>query len=190
MQVFKCSAVQEDAICRPLFRRLSRCSAIRGGRAWRPRFRLGRRARRPSRIASQGRSVSQLSLQGPVGVKPDGGGCTRGCGRVGQMAVGGPLRQHAACHCTHCTVHGPLQVHRAACNRDAEAIKRLVQEDAVSVNEVEAAGNTPLHNAAFEGWLEGAELLLSLGAKVSGPVPPLRKSRNRPPASIAPLLLR
>jgi ankyrin repeat protein len=35
-----------------------------------------------------------------------------------------------------------------------------------NVNEVEAAGNTPLHSAAYEGWLEGAELLISLGAKV------------------------
>jgi ankyrin repeat protein len=36
------------------------------------------------------------------------------------------------------------------------------------VNEVEAAGCTPLHNAAFDGWLEGCELLLGLGAKVGG----------------------
>ena len=36
-----------------------------------------------------------------------------------------------------------------------------------SVNEVEAAGNTPLHSAAYEGWLEGAELLIRLGAKVN-----------------------
>lgn len=35
------------------------------------------------------------------------------------------------------------------------------------VNEVEAAGNTPLHSAAYEGWIEGAELLISLGAKVT-----------------------
>lgn len=46
------------------------------------------------------------------------------------------------------------------------AIRSLVAagED---VNEVEAAGNTPLHNAAYEGWAEGVELLLSLGAKVN-----------------------
>ena len=35
------------------------------------------------------------------------------------------------------------------------------------VNEIEGAGNTPLHCAAYEGWLEGCELLLSLGAKVN-----------------------
>lgn len=36
-----------------------------------------------------------------------------------------------------------------------------------SVNEVEAAGSTPLHHAAYEGWLQGAELLLSLGAHIN-----------------------
>ena len=36
-----------------------------------------------------------------------------------------------------------------------------------NVNEVEGAGNTPLHCAAYEGWEEGVELLLSLGAKVN-----------------------
>jgi ankyrin repeat protein len=35
------------------------------------------------------------------------------------------------------------------------------------VNEVEGAGNTPLHCAAYEGWLEGCELLLNLGAKLN-----------------------
>lgn len=45
------------------------------------------------------------------------------------------------------------------------AVRKLV-EDGEKVNEVEAAGNTPLHCAAYEGWLEGIELLLSLGAKV------------------------
>ncbi len=37
----------------------------------------------------------------------------------------------------------------------------------MNVNEVEAAGNTPLHNAAYEGWTEGIELLISLGATVN-----------------------
>lgn len=36
-----------------------------------------------------------------------------------------------------------------------------------NVNEVEAAGNTPLHNAAYEGWTEGIDLLISLGARVN-----------------------
>lgn len=45
-------------------------------------------------------------------------------------------------------------------------VLRLV-EAGENVNEVEAAGNTPLHNAAFEGWLEGVELLIQLGAKVN-----------------------
>lgn len=45
-------------------------------------------------------------------------------------------------------------------------IRQLVSEGKADVNEVEAAGNTPLHNAAYEGWAEGVELLLQLGAKV------------------------
>lgn len=35
------------------------------------------------------------------------------------------------------------------------------------VNEVEAAGNTPLHFASYEGWADGCELLLNLGAKIN-----------------------
>lgn len=45
------------------------------------------------------------------------------------------------------------------------AIRALV-ESGDDVNEVEAAGNTPLHAAAFEGWAQGVKLLLQLGAKV------------------------
>ena len=45
------------------------------------------------------------------------------------------------------------------------AIKKLIKSGE-NVNEVEAAGNTPLHSAAYEGWLEGVEKLLSLGAKI------------------------
>ncbi|GFH07518.1 ANK_REP_REGION domain-containing protein [Haematococcus lacustris] len=76
-----------------------------------------------------------------VGVKPDGGGSIRGQGRV-----------------------GPMRLHRAAHNRNAEAIKACIASGD-DVNEVEAAGNTPLHAAAYEGWDEGVQLLLSLGAK-------------------------
>merc|ERR1712072_367223 len=81
--------------------------------------------------------------QGPVGVKEDGGGSTYAQGKVGGMVI-----------------------HRAVNNQDAQAIKEAV-EGGVNVNEVEAAGNTPLHNCAYTGWLEGAELLLSLGAKIN-----------------------
>ena len=47
----------------------------------------------------------------------------------------------------------------------AAAVVKAV-DNGEDVNEVEAAGNTPLHHAAFEGWVTGAELLLSLGAHI------------------------
>ena len=106
------------------------------------------------------------SWEGPVGVKEDGGGCHRAKGWVGKM-----------------------QVHRAVNNRDKDGEARLavswlcpvassldiawpaeivkLVDQGVNANEVEAAGNTPLHFAAYEGWIEGVELLLSLGAKIN-----------------------
>ena len=48
----------------------------------------------------------------------------------------------------------------------ASGVVELV-ERGENVNEVEGAGNTPLHCAAYEGWEGGVELLLSLGAKVN-----------------------
>ncbi|KAI8107521.1 Serine/threonine-protein kinase TNNI3K [Picochlorum sp. SENEW3] len=84
-----------------------------------------------------------LQWKGPIGVKEDGGGCTRAQGRVGNMVI-----------------------HRAAFNKNKQAIEKAV-EAGEDVNEVEGAGNTPLHCAAYAGWEEGCELLLSLGAKVN-----------------------
>lgn len=43
---------------------------------------------------------------------------------------------------------------------------RLVDAGEADVNEVEGAGCTPLHSAAFDGWARGIELLLGLGAKL------------------------
>ncbi|PNH11433.1 Serine/threonine-protein kinase TNNI3K [Tetrabaena socialis] len=83
------------------------------------------------------------SWPGPQGVNEAGGGSVRGCGRVGDMSL-----------------------HRAVCNRNAALVEKLVSEG-VDVNQVEAAGNTPLHSAAFEGWVDGVQLLLRLGAKVN-----------------------
>ena len=74
-----------------------------------------------------------LQWKGPVGIKEDGGGCTRAQGRVGNMVV-----------------------HRAAFNKNAAAIKKAV-ESGEDVNEDEGAGNTPLHCAAYAGWEEGCE---------------------------------
>ena len=34
-------------------------------------------------------------------------------------------------------------------------------------NKVEAAGNTPLHSAAYEGWAAGVRALVKAGAKVA-----------------------
>jgi len=78
-----------------------------------------------------------------VGVKPDGGGSMRGRGIVGKM-----------------------KVHRAVFNKDADLVRKLIAEGE-NIMEVEAAGNTPLHNAAWANWVEGAELLIELGAKVN-----------------------
>ena len=47
------------------------------------------------------------------------------------------------------------------------AAVRAAVAEGEDVMELEAAGNTPLHSAAYEGWLEGAELLIDLGAKVN-----------------------
>ena len=80
---------------------------------------------------------------GCVGVKEDGGGSMRGRGLVGKM-----------------------RIHRAVFNRDADLIAKLIAEGD-DVNEVEAAGNTPLHNAAYDGWCEGIELLCEHGAKLN-----------------------
>lgn len=60
-----------------------------------------------------------------------------------------------------CGLEQPPQLFCAA---GAAIIKAV--DSGEDVNEVEGAGNTALHNAAYEGWLEGAELLLSLGAKI------------------------
>ena len=84
---------------------------------------------------------------GCVGVKEDGGGSMRGRGTV-----------------------GPMLLHRAVFNRDVDTIEKLLDDDAptkTDVNEVEGAGNTPLHGAAYDGWLEGIELLAKRGARLN-----------------------
>jgi hypothetical protein len=77
------------------------------------------------------------------GCKPDGGGCHRAQGSVGKRAAW-----------------------EAAHRRDAAALKDLAAAQPSAIREVEAAGNTVLHAAAYGGWVEGVKLLLELGAKV------------------------
>ena len=81
---------------------------------------------------------------GCVGVKEDGGGSMRGRGTV-----------------------GPMKIHRAVFRRDETLIRELIEKEKMDVNEVEAPGNTPLFNAAYDNWVEGIDLLVSLGAKVN-----------------------
>ncbi|PRW20613.1 mitochondrial import receptor subunit TOM9-2-like [Chlorella sorokiniana] len=146
---FVATAALEHAFCPRTFLCKSRSF---GGRLQCPRARVDRSGSRPSPLSRGAMEKNPwyknvegpfLQWKGPVGIKEDGGGCTRGRGRVGPMAI-----------------------HRAANNRDAQAIKKAVEEGH-DVNEVEAAGNTPLHFACWQGWIEGCELLLSLGAKVN-----------------------
>lgn len=129
------------------------------------------------------------SWEGPVGVKEDGGGCHRGRGKVGKMLIHTAVNNHdkeggrsafltlsehslAGNTATHCC-EGTDRIFNAPHKRDelvivpsaAAGVVQLV-DSGENVNEVEAAGNTPLHCAAYEGWLEGVELLLNLGAKL------------------------
>ncbi len=62
--------------------------------------------------------------------------------------------------------HGYDRTVLAACSCCICAAIVKAVDNGEDVNEVEGAGNTPLHNAAYEGWLQGAELLLSLAAKI------------------------
>ena len=80
---------------------------------------------------------------GCVGVKEDGGGSMRGRGTVGAM-----------------------RVHRATFNRNAALVRELCA-NGEDVNEVDGAGSTPIMCAAYEGWAEGVDLLVELGAKVN-----------------------
>jgi hypothetical protein len=61
-----------------------------------------------------------------------------------------------------------LMIHRQLPTHWMAVVRRLATGGgAGAVNEVEAAGNTPLHAAAWQDWPEGVELLLQLGAKVT-----------------------
>lgn len=124
-----------------------------------------------------------LQWQGPVGIKADGGGCTRGRGLVGSMVLHRAAHsrdKEGTCRLAPCRgatggawsdlnvgdgVGGNRSEIHYARDRPLAAIVAAVDGGA-DVNEVEAAGNTPLHSAAYEGWLEGCELLLGLGAKI------------------------
>ena len=50
---------------------------------------------------------------------------------------------------------------------ETDALLDKIAVDTKDANEVEAAGNSPLFNAAYDNWVEGIDLLVSLGAKVN-----------------------
>ena len=126
---------------------------------------------------------------GPVGVKQDGGGCHRGRGKVGNMLLHQAVNNHdrdrtsdysclrsreQICHTSHvylgkllsaCGAKNTLKPGGQLSELCTTGIVKLI-DGGENVNEVEAAGNTPLHCAAYEGWQDGVELLLSLGAKI------------------------
>ncbi|CAG9467621.1 unnamed protein product [Pedinophyceae sp. YPF-701] len=57
-------------------------------------------------------------------------------------------------------------IHRAAMNKDIAGIARAI-EGGENVNEVDAAGNTPLHFAAWAGDTAVAKALLDSGALIN-----------------------
>ena len=62
----------------------------------------------------------------------------------------------------------PFRLRNKIAHRSMEPlIRELIEKEKMDANEVEAAGNTPLFNAAYDNWVEGIDLLVSLGAKVN-----------------------
>jgi ankyrin repeat protein len=59
-----------------------------------------------------------------------------------------------------------MKLHNAIMNRDMDLALKLIAAGQ-DVNEVEGAGNTPLHFAAYEGWCQGIEMLVTKGAKIN-----------------------
>ena len=60
-----------------------------------------------------------------------------------------------------------LALHLAArYNKDPSAIEVLIEADKSLINETNAVGNTPLHEAAYEGRVRNAETLLNAGARL------------------------
>lgn len=125
------------------------------------------------------------SWEGPAGCKPDGGGCHVARGRVGPMTL------HRAAHnqdakgwWVGCGGWGRRERERegacplAQANQNhhhpflptptllSPALAAALAAGA-NPNEVEAAGNTPLHCAAYGGWEAGVRALVSAGAKVA-----------------------
>jgi hypothetical protein len=98
-------------------------------------------------------------------------------GTGGDVRVRAPLKQcvllpsfgantQTAQKPTHTTTHKTHHTTKTTNKHIKTAIVRLVDAGEADVNEVEGAGCTPLHSAAFDGWARGIELLLGLGAKL------------------------
>lgn len=85
-----------------------------------------------------------------------------------------------------------LQLIEAAGNGDVVRIKQLLTAGA-HANAIDEWGNTPLLNAAREGQVESARLLLNAGAEIDGrggAMPPLAAAALRGHVSLVRLLLR
>lgn len=59
------------------------------------------------------------------------------------------------------------EIFDAVKNNDIVKVKALIEKDTSLINLKDAAGNTPLHNAAITGSAEIAELLISKGADIN-----------------------
>lgn len=78
------------------------------------------------------------------------------------------------------SLHPSHAVSGATSQRSPLAAVRKAVENGASVNEVEGAGCTPLHNAAWCGWLEVRGYALSVRRAAVGQVCPTPSAQSCP----------